>query len=198
MPVMKSSSLISTPVLFTILLSISLAYGRSSRQRRSIPTHYFIFGDKYAGVKYLSKVLNSTSPSLPLQECKSIDPKTGSIHIDQDKSTSWRYGFFTINDLKKNLDCDFDRTLFILAVRDVRSMICSVAKRKFQTTVEKLQQMHINGLIVHRWEDNDHLELNGSASTSSYKVYNYLRMRTHKLKTHHSILSRVKHGVVTR
>ena len=188
---------LSIMVAFYILLtfiSIAHAFPKSSRPT---PTHYFIFGDKFSGVIYLSKILNNTTPALPLQECRGIDLKSGSIHFDQEKETSWRYGFFSFNDLKKNLDCDIDKTLFILSVRDVRSMMCSVAKRKFQTSVEKLQSMHINGLIIHRWEDNDNLELNGSAN-ANYKVYNYLRMRTHKLQTHYSILSRVPYGTIVR
>ena len=154
---MKKSWLLLTLCNF---LSVTPRTNANLQQRRTPPSHYFVFGDKFAGVKHLSKILNSTSPSIPLQECKTIDPKSGSIYNDQEEAITWRYGFLTINDLKKRLDCDLDKTIFILAVRDVRSMMCSVAKRKFQTSsVKNLKQMHLNALVVHRWENNDHLEL---------------------------------------
>lgn len=186
-------------LILGIFLCIAPCANANLQQKRMPPTHYFIFGDKFSGVKHLSEILNSTSPSIPLQECKTIEPNGGSIHNDQEKEFTWRYGFFSMNDLRNRLDCDADKTLFILVVRDVRSMMCSVAKRKFQiASVQKLKQMHLNALVVHRWENNDHLELNGNASSHYYKVYNYLKLRTQKLRTHYSILSRAKHGVVTK
>ncbi len=205
---------LSLVVFFYILVSLlPEAYGRS----KPPPTHYFIFGDRYAGVNYLSKVLNSTSPSLPLQECQVIPPKsrrasttTGNAQTNQlyppspPPSSSWRYGFFTINDLKKNLNCDFDKTLFIMVVKDVRSMLCSVARRKFQTSSslsnKKLKQMYLNALVVHRLDDDggdDDLDLNGGTTVPS-KINTYLKMRAHKMQLHYSMISRARHGVVTR
>lgn len=194
-----NSCMFPTFTVFFLVTSL-LAHASSFQTRSKVrpPTHYFILGDKFAGVQFLQNHLNNTSPPLPLQECKAIDARTGSILRNQETELSWRYGFFTTNDLKKKLDCDLDQTLFILAVKDVRSMMCSVAKRKFQASMKKLQSMHLNALVVHRYEDNDHLELNGSMPLPKYKVYNYLTLRKHKLQSHYSLLTRMKHGVVSR
>lgn len=173
----------------------------------SPPTHYFIFGDKFSGVNHLSNLFNSTYPDLPLQECKVVSRKRSQSEYMQDvddttsttaPSSSWRHGFFTIQELKKNLECDLDTTLFILTVKDVRSMLCSVARRKFKT--KKLTQMYLNALIVHRLgEDDVHtLQLNGNVEVPMKKINNYLKMRTYKLKMHYSIISKMKHGIVTR
>ena len=116
-------------------------------------------------------------------------------HTFETKTTSCRYGFFTISYLKKHLDRNIGQSLFILTVRDVRSMLCSVAKGKFQTTLKKCNNMHINALnIVHRWQFELNGYLDGQTKT---ETYNYLKMRTEKLKTEFAIVSRVKHGVVT-
>lgn len=189
--------------LLNFLLLILSCHGRTHNK---LPlTHYFVFGDKFSGVKFLSNVLNQTSPSLPLQECKALNLTTyGSTYKDKESAaTSWRYGFLSANDIKKKLDCNLDQTLFIMIVKDVRSMICSVAKRKFNIPSRKLIEMHLNALIVHRWEDNDHLDLNGkeahhSSKTSPTRSYNYLKLRSQKLANHYRTLSRLKNGVVVR
>ena len=210
------SKTLMSPYSFVYFIFLLILHDTHSRQTTSRlpPTHYFIFGDKFAGVKYLSKILNNTSPALPLQECqihvnnpskKKTKLKHNTVEQYEEELSSWRYGFFTTNDLKKNLDCDIERTLFILIVKDVRSMLCSVARRKFKTTKKKLVQMHLNALIVNRFNNDDDeeesdgsgLQLNGSAAAPS-KINNYLKMRTQKLKIHYSIISRMKHGVVIR
>ena len=185
-------------ICFFVFLQITL--NCDARTQKLPLTHYFVFGQKFSGVKFLSNVLNQTSSSLQLKQCNALNPKYSSIYIDQENATSWRYGFLSVKDLKRNLDCNLDQTLFIMIVKDVRSMLCSVAKRKFKVSSRKLIEMHLNAIILHRWEDNDHLDLNGIAQseTSSSKTYNYLKLRSQKLSNHYSTLSRLKHGVVTR
>lgn len=197
---MKAQNRITSYITFISLIFLLKSRPTDGRVSKLPLTHYFVFGDKFSGVNFLSNIINHTSPSLPLQECRAINPNDGSIMKDQEVATSWRYGFLSVNHLKKHLDCNLDQTLFIMIVKDVKSMICSVAKRKFKITSKKLLEMHLNSLIVHRWDDNDFLDLNGKAYSNKTmpRTYNYLKLRSQKLSNHYTTLSKLKHGVVTR
>ena len=101
--------------------------------------HFFVFGDRYSGVNYLTKLLKKNGPSHNLTDCS---PPTGAV-----EDSSWKYGPFTTKRVKRH--CDPRKTLFVFITKDPHSWLASVAKRKYAPT--KLQTEVISNLVHSKW-----------------------------------------------
>jgi hypothetical protein len=162
-------------VCFLLLFVATSAHGR--RVSQYAPSHYFVIGDRFSGVNYLSNLLNEAK-GLQLKQCLThADPK-------------WKHSFFSLRELELNLDCDLDRTIVIMVTKDPFAWLSSVAKRKFGDVTPH----HLLALVSNRFEDT--LELNiGSSKISTTSI---IKLRTRKLKAHHYIIKRMKNGVLIR
>ncbi len=162
--------------LLIIFVATSVQGGRVAQKA---PTNYFIIGDKFSGVNYLNKILNKIE-DFPLKECRAGgDPK-------------WKHGFFSLQELQRNLDCSLDRTIVILVTKDPFAWLSSVAERKFGDG--EVTAYHLLALISNRFEDT--IELNeGSRKVSTTSI---VKLRTRKLKANYNMVKRLKHGVVLR
>ncbi len=141
----------SIHLFFVLILVVVFASGVQSRQNHvPPPTHYFVLGDRYSGVNYVSNLLrnhtkesSNTNPlrhvldahlpiRIPLEECQIRghddydEPRALDTHIDQD----WKYGFLTVTQLRQNLDCNIDDTLFIMVTKVCMCILVCVCSKK--------------------------------------------------------------------
>ena len=162
-----------------ILLLGNCIHGR--RVSQYSPTNYLVIGDRFSGADYLNDVLKEID-GFPLKECPSLLPSSD--------SSKWKHGFFSFLDLRQNLNCDLEKTLFIMVTRNPFAWLLSVANRKF----EKVTPYHVLALVSNRFEDN--LGLN--SGPGKVRPTTIFKLRTKKLKSQHSIIKKARHGVVIR
>jgi len=169
-------------VILNLLQHIHVIQARWDRKKD--PTHYFIFGDKYSGVEFSSRLVRNAIPSPPLQECKT-QPTV---------PAEWKYSAFTWKEARSALECDIDSTVFLLVTKDPYSWLTSVARRAFRHSKGKDGlRSHLHLLIMQR-EEGDKLGLSGD---SNRKIY-ALKERTKKLKSHLAIVSKARFSSVIR
>ena len=169
-------------VIFLLLQRQPLIQAKWDRKKE--PTHYFIYGDKFSGVDFSSRLFSNAKPSLPLQECK----------IQPNISPDWKYGPFTWNEARSALNCDTDSTIFLLVTKDPYSWLTSVARRLYRHSKGKDgMRSHLHLLIMQREQINKL----GLGSDSNRKV-SVLRERTKKLKSHLAIVSKARFSSILR
>mmetsp|Transcript_12440 Transcript_12440/g.18428 ORF Transcript_12440/g.18428 Transcript_12440/m.18428 type:complete len:408 (+) Transcript_12440:113-1336(+) len=150
------------------------------------PTHFFVFGDRYTGVTYLSRLVEENTP---LKECR---PDNSRELFPAD--TSWRFGFLGIKDIKR-LGCNPETTLFIMIVKDPYAWLSSVAERKYVES-STLHEGHLD-VLVHDKQNGQISELNGTGKARK-KYQSLMEQRTSKLKVHRNILSNMHHSAFVR
>ena len=167
-----------------VLLLLGIIHSNASRRLSQYPpTHFFVFGDRFSGVEYLSNILRE---SLNLQQC----------NVNSRANASWKSSFLTLKELDQNLDCNMDKTIVILITKDPFAWLQSVAQRKYSSDDGKviLSSMHMLTLISNRYRDN--LELNtGSGKISTTSI---IKLRTRKLKSYLSIVKKLRHASIVR
>ncbi len=232
------------------------------------PTHYFVLGDRYSGVNYISNVLRNhtkkmessstphtrTNPLLldanahihehvpkqiqipiqiPMEECQirghdddydyeyTYDESVSVSHMmDQDH---WKYGFLTVTQLRQNLDCNIDDTLFIMVTKDPYAWLTSLARRyyKNENDDDDVKAINVQSLVMNKY-DVDHEEVLGLMNTHTHTrsrsrtnartrsnnsdknrqkglpIRSVIDLRTKKLKKMYSTVSRMKHFAILR
>ena len=166
-------------IFVTVILLVSIIAANARRVSQSVPTHYFVFGDRFAGVNYVSSLFNGIAQ---LQECQ----------LNSSLDAIWKNGFFTPTELKQNLHCNIDETLFIMVTKDPYAWIASAAKRKYNGN--DLKPMHLLEMVSNRYQDT--LHLNVGTGSESKGVNSIIKIRTKKLQSHYSIISKMRHSAV--
>lgn len=165
-----------------ILIQLLSRIDAKSKDKYEV-THYFVFGDKFSGVEFTSKLLNSAIPSLPLQECK----------VKPNVSNDFRHSTFSWRDAKKSLECNVDSTLFLLVTKDPYSWLTSVGRRLFTNPKgNDVIRSQIQLLILQR-QNRNKLRV----SSTNAKVF-VLKERTKTLRSHLAIISRARYSAVLR
>ena len=183
--------------MISILLGIlSILQVTSSNEKTiSPPKHYFVFGDRYAGVQYLNHLIGSEihSSELDIKECRPIK-------IETQNQTMWRYGFFDQTQIKQELNCQIDDTLFIMIVKDPFAWFVSVAQRKFTNTKRnQLRNIHIQSILSDAMDSRMIEDLNGHVGNNPQTQFsNIMIQRNTKLKKHFHFLSNMKHSYLVR
>mmetsp|Transcript_27517 Transcript_27517/g.33696 ORF Transcript_27517/g.33696 Transcript_27517/m.33696 type:complete len:377 (-) Transcript_27517:169-1299(-) len=188
-------------VLNVLVISTQIVAAQQNMER-TLPSHYFIFGDKFSGIAYLEELFIVNNISEAVSKCSLLDGsksngQSKAKHIkdieDVNMAAQWRHEPFILTDIK-TLNCTVENTLFILVTKDPYAWLVSVLRKKLQTN--SLLKTHMKSFLSGNWDGDRHIF--GKSFKRRNRYRNVMEKRTETLKSHSRILQKVPHNAIIR